>query len=148
MIFIILFALSLVLSLEKRVFESNTESEPETETETEQHSHGDAFNRAPVAARLAIANHFSKVDWNLMAGIAECESGFVLRAHRVVKEAGPGFLPEDSRGPWQVNVLAWPNLAKQFDLYSWDGAAAAARIVKDIQGIGAWKICSERIGVG
>lgn len=57
--------------------------------------------------------------------IAKRESGGNPRAHLIVSDPKPGFGPEDSRGLFQINVLAWPQYIVR-DLYNARVNAATA----------------------
>jgi len=101
-----------------------------------------AFDRAPREVQNALRRHFPG-NYRTMAMIAECESGFRSTAHCSSCFSG---IREDSRGILQVNVLAHPRFAA-WNLYSPDVNARAARIIFDAQGYGAWRNCSERLGI-
>lgn len=104
------------------------------------------WGRLPTAGMAAIRAHFDEKDWAAMAGLSWYESRNIETAHRLVANPPPGFLPEDSRGPWQINVIAWPQFANT-NLYNWENNAAAARVVLDEQGFSAWLISSRKLGL-
>lgn len=72
---------------------------------------------------------------NRAARIAIRESGGNPNAHAVVTQPPPGFLPEDSRGLWQINVLANPRYAEQ-NLYD---PKVNARAALDLYRAAGWK---------
>jgi Lysozyme like domain len=45
---------------------------------------------------------------SLAAAVAMAESAGDPNAMHIVTDPGPGALPEQSIGLWQINVLAWP----------------------------------------
>ena len=74
--------------------------------------------------------------------IALRESGGDPRAHLVVVKPKPGFLPEDSRGLFQINVLAWPQYAAR-DLYDGPTNARTALEIYRRAGWKPWRLSSE-----
>lgn len=79
---------------------------------------------------------------NRAARIAMRESAGNPNAHKVVTRPARGFLPEDSRGLWQINVLAWPQYAAR-DLYDPRTNAEAALAIWRAAGWRPWKLSSE-----
>ena len=53
---------------------------------------------------------------------------------------------EDSYGIWQVNVNAWPQYPEG-ELQTLDQQAAAAQVIYDAQGFGAWLIAAHNTGL-
>lgn len=76
------------------------------------------------------------------ARIAMRESGGNPRAHLVVTQPAPGFGREDSRGLFQINVLAWPQYASR-NLYDPAVNAATALEIYRVRGWRPWRLSSE-----
>jgi len=110
-----------------------------------------ARGAAPARTRLSrseLATLLQNVGWpateiDRATRIALRESGGDPRAHLVVTDPKPGFGREDSRGLFQINVLAWTEYASR-DLYD---AATNARTALEIWrrlGWKPWRLSSQK----
>ncbi len=80
----------------------------------------------PPELRAGIQHYWPEGEWENAAAISNLESGWRLAARAYVTDPLPGNSPEDSRGPFQVNIYVhtWAEanrLLRDWDYSSWAG---------------------------
>ena len=98
---------------------------------------------SPADVSSVAGKHFPMGQVIAALAIAECESGLDASAQRVAQASG-GYLAEDSRGLWQINVIGNPRFA-DWNLWDPDENARAARILYDSSGWDPW-VCARKLG--
>lgn len=83
---------------------------------------GSYFNQCPGMLKEAISTYFPVSQWENAARISYCESGWREDAHHESDV-------ENSKGVFQINALAHPDLDSSLNLFTyWDNTRAASTV--------------------